>query len=493
MSLYVRLFLSIISLFFIGYLPGHFLLQRENKFFIFFISFYIGCIISSNWLILLSLVGVKYSLQHVLLFSLGFFVCFLYLIFSKKIRYKEKVKIDRAKISKDKDYRNTLKKILFITLLILIIFNFIVVLFFTFLFPIRFWDAISCWSLKGKAFFIDRNVISFYTQHSYNFSHLSYPLYLPLMQTWIYIWLGKIDENMVKIIFPLFYMSVLFTLYYFFRQKLNKVLSTTFVFIFSSIPIVIDHGYIEYTNLLFSVILLLGVYFFYTGITSRKFYNGKLILSVIFFSILATIRSEGILYLFLFFIVYMSYHFVNLTKARGKNSGKGEENVNDVKSNIRNTNFLILAFIAIIILLPWFLLKMKLGISSLSMEYIEYIKAFKNGNYINDFFYSGPPLGIRRAVYSFISEFLFSSYDSTRAFLGSSYGPVWVILLFIFLVNIKRMFVDKSYIFLIFIIFGFTTVFLSIGIVKDFAGSVDRYILHLLPLTYFWVVSNSFI
>jgi len=174
-----------------------------------------------------------------------------------------KTRFERFK--NDPGTRNILKVII----IILIAINCIAVLFFTILFPIRFWDAISCWSLKAKAFFIDKNIFTFYQNHDYGFAHNSYPVYLSLIQTWIYIWLGQVNENLVKIIFPIFYFSSVFLVFNFFRKKFGELLACVLAFIFSSIPIIADHGYIEYTNLLYSTVLFIAVYFFSTYISNE--------------------------------------------------------------------------------------------------------------------------------------------------------------------------------------------------------------------------------
>ncbi|MBC8389159.1 MAG: hypothetical protein H8E13_14075 [Actinobacteria bacterium] len=489
-------------------MPAYFLILRSKdlapnyrsisgKFFIFFISFYIGSLAASTFLMVLSLTGIEYHVEYIYSFGLIFFAFFLYLQFKKgkKIFFKDS---NSSKLS----------WALFIILIILITVSSLVVVFFAFLFPIRFWDAVSCWSLKGKAFFIDSSIIPFYKNHSYQFSHLSYPLYLPLIQTWIYIWLGKVDETLVKVIFPLFYISALFILYNFFRQKFTRLAAALAVFVFSVVPIVVDYGYIEYTNLVYGVILLVGVYFFWQwlacsrgccNINNKGFHYNYLILSTIFFVILASIRSEGILYLFLFLLInlfcfiwdlvregiYISGPKVNKAISLENLGSKGAVNYRKT-NNIKKFVFSVIIpiLISIALLLPWFLLKHKLGLPLLSSEWLEVYKGQGlTGGTAAAFNAGGSLLAI-------VSEFLFSSFDSTRAFLGSAYGPIWIILLFFFIINIGRLFNGGKWVFFVFAIFGLLSVFISLGFVEDFIWSVDRYILHIFPLAYFWIISN---
>jgi len=358
-------------------------------------------------------------------------------------------------------------RIFFIIFTVLIVINFLIVVFLTVLFPIRFWDAISCWSLKGKAFFIDGIINNFYIAHDYGFSHTSYPLYLPLIQTWLLSWMGEINENILKLIFPVFYSSLLFSLYYLFRQRVRKLLSIIFVFIISALPIIVDHGYIEYTNLLFSVVMLLAVYFFYIG----RAMNGKttfLILSAIFFSIIALTRSEGIIYVILFIIINLFFFLSGLQKKDGL-----------VKNLL---NFLMPLAVFIIFLIPWYLLKFKLGLPFLSTEW----SGFINGNIAGMV-----PAGPREAATVLGMQLLLSVYDSTRAVFGSFYGPVWVLMLVAMLFSFKKHFKDFSWIFFVFLSVGMAAIFISLASISDFANSAERYILHLFPLAYYWIMSNS--
>ena len=261
---YIYMILGLLSLFFIGYAPVYFLLPGKGGFkvgsrsvsggvFIFFLSFFIGALMAGWVLTVLSLFDISFGAEIIYGLSAVFFVFYIYNFLSVRFRSSERKSINRLdrdiviarersrnknkavpedekekipeKIDGATEVRqreSTASRAVFIVFAALIILNFAAVVFLTIIFPIRFWDAISCWSLKGKAFFIDGIINNFYTGHDYGFSHLSYPLYLPLIQTWLLSWMGEINENILKIIFPVFYSSLLFSLYYLFRQRLGK-------------------------------------------------------------------------------------------------------------------------------------------------------------------------------------------------------------------------------------------------------------------------------
>jgi len=513
---YIYFILSILALFFIGYLPAYFLLPGKSGFkvgsrtisggfFIFFLSFYLGSLMATWLFISLSLLDIEYSRQLLIGISSVFFAFYLYNFMSRKFRNRERKRTNRldrdiqnARESrrikevdgKDTDNDETLmigqdtgrldipatirpekntriSQVLFIILTVLVVANFLLIVFFTVLYPIKFWDAISCWSLKGKAFFIDGTINKFFTEHNYTFSHNSYPLYLPLIQTWVLTWMVESNENLLKLIFPIFYSSLIFTLYYLFRQRIKRMLSILLVFIVSVLPIVVDHGYIEYTNLLFSATLLLAVYFFYIAKT-MKGKTSFLIFSAVFFTICAMTRSEGIIYVLLFIIINL-YFFI---------SGI----VRDRRSTKNIINFFLPLAVFIIFLAPWYLLKIKLGLPFLSTEWHEFISSNFGNIDIT---------GIWEAFRAIGSQIILSLYDSTRAVFASFYGPVWILLLIALFFNFKQHFRNFSWIFFVFLSFGFISIFISLASVPDFVNSTERYILHLFPTAYYWIMSNS--
>ncbi|OQA23080.1 MAG: hypothetical protein BWY60_00073 [Actinobacteria bacterium ADurb.Bin346] len=507
LTIIVRLLLSLASLFFTGYIPVYLMLLHKNndkikytgasgKLFIFFLSFYFGLFISSIYLIILSLSGIRFNLNSSVIFTSVFFAAFL-LIAILQAKNNKRYSPVRQDGFLPVFGKKVTGNVIFGIMIFLIVLNISAVLFFTYLFPIRFWDSISCWSLKAKAFFTDGSIIPFYIRHNYDFSHLSYPLFIPLAQTWEYIWMGAPDETLVKTIFPVFYISLIFIFYYLFRQRIGKVISIVLVFFISALPVVMDHGYIEYTNLVFAIILLIGCYFLKSSIdimmqtentpAGRSFYLHKnnlqqdninnvpasvryLAMASVFFAMLAFVRTEGMLFLVLFIIIAAAISVFRLVKEKNK----------------RTAASVFLSLIpAILLLMPWFILNRRAGIPGLSAEWAPVVHAFRT-----DCRAALSSFDFHNAFSSMAGQLLFSKYDSARAFFGSSYGIIWFAMLVVGCFNIKRLFTGYNWIYPVFIFCGFLSVFVSLGFIKEFAWSADRYLLHLLPLTYYWIFYN---
>ncbi len=528
----------------------------ENRIFTLILSLFIGIWATNAYLIFLSLIKINFSFLKTVIFFVFFLIIFIFIIFKELCVLRKEKKKNNLNFQQNLDFKDKnlnddkkrrqlvlkkIQKVLFLIFTALIFFNFLVVLFFTFLFPIRFWDAISCWSLKGKAFFIDSNIYAFFLNHNYDFSHYSYPLYLPLAQTWLYLWIGNINETAVKVIFPVFYICLIYIIFYLFNKRYNKLYSIIFAFCLSSLPIVIDHGYIEYTNLLFSLILLLAVWFLYMFI--KKWFNleywpeyfkslrqklnlvpkshlnfklnlgfqvNYLFLSSIFFAILSQIRTEGLFFSILFILITALLAIFNYKKIYKNLAFKESVYKSSYYKNMKikkhsmtllkfkkcmlfyKTYFILpiltSIFLLIIVVIPWQILKQKLSIPFISLEWQKFfIQGFLSNKFTDLFGFR--MLNIN-SIKTIIFELFYSFNDSTRAFVGSFYGISWFVLLVLFFINIKRNFIKFNWVFFVFILFGFMSLYFSFIFIEEFKWSADRYLLHFFPLTYFYILYN---
>jgi len=157
-----------------------------------------------------------------------------------------------------------------IALLILIVFKVFYAFAITMIKPVINVDAFASWSLKAKVFFIEQSLmLDKSSKYFLGFGHMSYPLNLSLIETWIFNVLGYWNDQLVKVIFPLFFISLLLILY----CALNRVCSRTFsllgVYLICSLPMLLYHATSEYMDLplsaCFSASIFLIFYYFGSG------------------------------------------------------------------------------------------------------------------------------------------------------------------------------------------------------------------------------------
>jgi len=75
------------------------------------------------------------------------------------------------------------------------------------------WDGLVVWEAKATIAFQYNGVLPLqYFTGGYEVAHVTYPLFLPLLQLWIYEWLGHIDQSMIKLIGPYLYLAAVLLL-----------------------------------------------------------------------------------------------------------------------------------------------------------------------------------------------------------------------------------------------------------------------------------------
>lgn len=441
------------------------------------LSWGIGSGLLSPYMILLSLLGPNLTLGRVLvpllIISLG-----LILYRYGKYRHHRNQELPFRKISflKKIPFSKNLRvllselrcggwmRLLEVALVGLIVFQIAWALFFALLFPVRFWDAILSWSFKARAFYLDGNLFDFYRSHHYPFSQPAYPLLLPLLETWLYLSMGAINENLMKVIFPLFFASTLAVFYSFLRIRFSRLYSLLCTAFLASTPIMLDHAYIEYADLPFAFYYLTGILFL--GQWSQDREQGTLLLSILFTSFTALVRSEG-----MFFLLFNLILILLLTLQRPKENLFPERG-----SGLKGGRFyppLVGFLLALILLSPWLILNGSNGLGLWSGQWrdleLQGLDIYRIGEVA-----AGFGLG-----------FLFPIYNSTSSFLGSGYGALWVLLGVALALNLKKIRADGNLLLLGALVFGLMLYLSGAIFVADFLRSAERYLLHLFPIAMF--------
>ena len=326
--------------------------------------------------------------------------------------------------------------------------------------PITFWDSISAWSFKAKAFFIDGALDNFFNNYDYSFTHNSYPLAFSLAQSFIAVAAGGFSDVAVKMIFPFIY--VLFGITASSALIRGKsLMKVVFIVIMSafllSTPVVFDHSYIEYPNLLFALCVVIC-----TAVTFNFLHKptlDNLSLASMTTSILPLFRNEGMIFFAFNIIFILIVYFRNRLRAKIKISPSGLAGF-------------VLSFV---FLCSWiaFSLKFRLGVWE-----------WGGGAATTFQVVTTEPMFVF-SIKTYIAEMLFSIKDSTGAFMGSGYGIIWVLIFLIFAIRFPYILKSRGrlYIFLSALIMLITYI-IGGAIVPDFLISADRYLLPVFGVAY---------
>ena len=77
------------------------------------------------------------------------------------------------------------------------------------------WDGLMVWESKARIAFSNggRLPVAYFPDVTRVWTHSNYPLMIPLIETWVYLWLGACNQFWVRVIFPFFYFAALILLY----------------------------------------------------------------------------------------------------------------------------------------------------------------------------------------------------------------------------------------------------------------------------------------
>lgn len=169
--------------------------------------------------------------------------------------------------------------------------------------PLSAWDGFAIWLLRAKVFFFDGKI----GDYIFEYSESDYPVGISLFATFSYIILGTVDDRAVLLIFFMFYLVLSVVFFFSLRRHTSSLNAFVFTFLLASIQNLIrqggryDVGHID---------LALGYYFFMIVMLLIDFFNKRslkiLILLNIFLGFAPFIKNEGLIFSIIIevFIVY---------------------------------------------------------------------------------------------------------------------------------------------------------------------------------------------
>ena len=157
------------------------------------------------------------------------------------------------------------------------------------LYPMWAWDAIATWGCKAKIFYQSRG-LDFTCVEAHNY----YPNLVPLLLSYLYFCVGRVNDHLAQGLFPLWGALLLALLYSFLRRigsTRTQALGVTAFFALNG-TVFVSHLYIAYADLPLAYLALAAVGLLYLWLTSRA-PRGSLALTACFCAGLAWCKYEG--------------------------------------------------------------------------------------------------------------------------------------------------------------------------------------------------------
>lgn len=151
------------------------------------------------------------------------------------------------------------------------------------------WDGIAIWSIKGYGIAHEGTI---FAGEEWGAHGLYYPQNIPLLIASFQSLGGDLLPGS-KLIFPIFYASLIVGAYQFWRHmKIRNSVAGLGALFIASIPLVFEHSTIGYVNLPFATYIVLGCFLTITGVTDRDSHMQTA--SGILFGLACWTRPEGV-------------------------------------------------------------------------------------------------------------------------------------------------------------------------------------------------------
>ncbi len=188
--------------------------------------------------------------------------------------------------------------ILVLLTILYIIFQIFIVFWYSLNVPVSAWDDFFNFATKAKVIYFEGSL-----DQIRHLTYPSYPLLVPLAQVWIALSLGMWDDQLIKIIFPMAFLS--FLIIYFYTLKfftdgrggiygLGLLLSSSFFILHATI------NYSDFYQMYYNYVTI-----FLILIWTRVKTNGLLVLISLFAGLSAFTKIEGLGYLMLHLILLL--------------------------------------------------------------------------------------------------------------------------------------------------------------------------------------------
>ena len=408
------------------------------------LSYCLGAGLISIEMALLSVFKTKFSVRSIVVWWVPVFVIAF-------MRYLKNMKSpSQQKSSRERDKLQSLEKFLVFGISFEVLYAFFRAL----VKPIESFDAIAIYALKAKIFYLQHAIPQNFFSELKNFvPHVEYPLLLPLSETCIYVFLGNLNDLLVKVISPLYYLAILLVFYFLLRRNFGRKISLLFTFLLASIPQFKDYATNGYADILLA--FYYSASFFYLFLWIQKNEKAFLMISFLCSALGMWTKSEGLILIGINMILVIIYIM----------SKKGRKSLGQAIPYLAVSLALIGTFLYI---------KKIFGVAI-------------NSDFDNSWASCLP------TVVGNMKRIPLILYEYQRQFFGpKKWNIVWILLLLGLIANFKKAFLkDMKFvtlsILLIFLFYALIFMATPQNITWHLSTTVSRLFIHFLPIVVLWL------
>jgi 4-amino-4-deoxy-L-arabinose transferase-like glycosyltransferase len=249
-------------------------------------SFFTGIGVISCQLFLYFLLGIRFTFWNIIYLPGACFIFIvLYFIFKKKPSnwdFKALVPLSFS------------EKLILAGLLLQVLYVFYI----TLPRPVDSYDALWNYALKARIFYFSQGIPEgFFSWGGATVGNVDYPLMLPFLMTWVYIFIG-FNDLIVTNVMPVIYVFFLVLLYFLLRRFFDRKYALFGVFVLATIQQIANYAAIMYAELLLLVFVTTAFLYFMHYINSND--RAYIMLASCSFGFSLLVKIEAIVFVFAF-------------------------------------------------------------------------------------------------------------------------------------------------------------------------------------------------
>ncbi len=287
------------------------------------------------------------------------------------------------------------------------------------------WDHWAVWGFKAKIYFLHQRIpFERFAEFATVWGNWDYPHHVPLMEAWIMLNLGYWNDQLPRVIYPMFLIGLMLCVFYYCRRYIPRTMSLMAAFWVISLPGLQSRavGAIPEPILLFYYIVSLALLFRWMETKDRTLF----VLSAVFAGLMVWTKNEGIIYGLMNWLVLGIFLY------------KEKKGLHPARA------FIIYPLIALAVTAPHLISKFVLGLSNIHINTANLSPSSLLHNFQH----------LPAAVYFLFFYFVFFAY----------FNVIWVAFLIVWIrsLMLKRPFYQGSYLFFLIALHMLLIIFLRL-------------------------------
>jgi hypothetical protein len=158
-------------------------------------------------------------------------------------------------------------------------------------------DAIYFWTPKAKIFYHHRSTPYLAFDDLHRFPHPDYPLFLPLTEVWLFLWMGRVNEYLMKLLFPIYTGLLVLGLWAFVGRLFGQRAGWIAAGLLATTPFVLQQGAEGYADLMLAFYYWIGSALLLGWLQTPE--PSYLRLGAVFLGCMGWIKNEGLVLILL--------------------------------------------------------------------------------------------------------------------------------------------------------------------------------------------------